>query len=189
MPALTFRAMREPDWIDVQAIYRAGIATGHATFETAPPTSWTKFAAGKRPDLMLVAIDPTDRILGWAAASPVSTRTVYRGVVEHSIYIHPDAAGQGIGTKLLDAILALADRAGVWTIQSSTFPENIASLHLHEHAGFRIVGRRERIARMDYGPHAGHWRDTILVERRAPDDPTKQDHQAASSASIDQAQA
>lgn len=164
-----FRPMLESDWPDIETIYQAGINTGHATFETAPPADWASFTAGKHPTLSVVAVDSADRILGWAAASPVSARTVYAGVVEHSIYIHLEAAGHGVGTQLLSAFLDLADQAGIWTIQSSIFPENTASLRLHERAGFRVVGRRERIARMTYGPHAGRWRDTILVERRTPD--------------------
>lgn len=106
------------------------------------------------------------------------------GVVEHSIYIHPDAAGQGVGSRLLAAFLAVADHAGIWTVQSSIFPENTASLRLHERAGFRTVGRRERIARMDYGPHAGRWRDTILVERRTPADPAGSHAEVASSVNM-----
>ena len=169
MQPLRFRPMVESDWPDIAKIYQAGIATGHATFETAPPADWAAFAAGKHPNLSVVAAASTDRILGWAAASPVSARTVYAGVVEHSIYIHPEAAGHRVGTQLLSTFLDLADQAGIWTIQSSIFQENTPSLRLHERAGFRVVGRRERIARMTHGPHAGRWRDTILVERRTPD--------------------
>lgn len=166
MKPLRFRAMVEADWPDVENIYRAGITTGHATFEIAPPETWAAFATGKRPELSLVAVDSEKQVLGWAAASPVSARTVYAGVVEHSIYIHPDAAGHGVGSALLTAFLDLADRRGVWTVQSSIFPENTASLRLHKRAGFRVVGRRECIARMEAGPYAGRWRDTLLVERR-----------------------
>lgn len=166
MEPLRFRAMAEPDWPVVESIYRAGIATGHATFETAPPATWAAFTASKRPELSLVAVNSTGQVLGWAAASPVSARAAYAGVIEHSIYIHPDAAGHGVGRRLLAAFLDLTDQHGIWTVQSSIFPENTASLRLHERAGFRAVGRRERIARMTYGPHAGQWRDTILVERR-----------------------
>ncbi|NWL35541.1 GNAT family N-acetyltransferase [Paenarthrobacter nitroguajacolicus] len=167
MIELEFRPMTSEDWPAVEEIYRAGIATGQATFEAAPPASWSEFDMSKRPDLRLVAIDPSGKLLGWVAASPVSSRAVYRGVVEHSIYIHPEASGQGVGTRLLAALLELADRVGVWTVQSSIFPENTASLKLHESAGFRVVGRRDRIAKMSYGPQQGTWRDTILIERRA----------------------
>lgn len=166
MGPILFRPMAESDWPVVESIYRAGIATGHATFETAPPETWAAFTAGKRSELSLVAVDSTGRVLGWVAASLVSARAVYAGVVEHSIYIHPDAAGHGVARHLLAAFLDRTDQHGMWTVQSSIFPENTASLCLHERAGFRTVGRRERIARMTYGPHAGRWRDTILVERR-----------------------
>ncbi|MGI6877900.1 N-acetyltransferase family protein [Microbacterium sp. gxy059] len=167
MAAPAIRPMTPDDWPQVAEIYRAGIATSHATFEVEPPVSWDAFAAAKRPDLMIVAADGDDRVLGWAAAGPVSARAVYQGVVEHSVYVGPHASGQGVGTGLMSALVELADRAGVWTIQSSVFPENTASLRLHERAGFRVVGRRERIARMSYGPLAGRWRDTLLIERRA----------------------
>ena len=109
--------------------------------------------------------------VGWAAAGPVSARVVYRGVVEHSVYVAPRAAGRGVGRMLLAELIRAAESSGVWTIQSSVFPENTASLRLHEHAGFRRVGRRERIALMSYGPFAGRWRDTVLIERRSDDPP------------------
>ncbi|OYO14028.1 GNAT family N-acetyltransferase [Enemella evansiae] len=158
--------MTPADWPAVEAIYRAGIATGHATFEPQPPPDWEAFAAGKRHDLMIVAVDADDSVLGWAAAGPVSARPVYRGVVEHSVYVDPLAAGRGVGAQLLGDFLALTDRSGVWTVQSSVFPENAASLKLHWRAGFRVVGRRERIGLMPCGPLAGQWRDTVLIERR-----------------------
>lgn len=162
------RPMTPADWPAVEAIYRAGIATGHTTFEAEPSPDWEAFAAGKRPDLMIVAVDGDDRVLGWAAAGPVSMRAVYRGVVEHSVYVAPDAARRGVGSRLLSNFLELADRSGVWTVQSSIFPENAASLRLHQSAGFRVVGRRERIGLMPCGPLAGQWRDTVMIERRAP---------------------
>ena len=167
MEEFQFRPMVESDWPDVEGIYRAGIATGHATFETAPPGTWVDFAAGKRLDLSFVGTNLSGEVLGWVAASPVSSRAVYAGVVEHSIYVHPDASGRGIATRLLASFIEAAGQVGIWTIQSSIFPDNTSSLRLHERAGFRLVGRRERIARMTYGPQAGQWRDTILVERRA----------------------
>lgn len=168
MAGTSSRPMTPADWPAVEAIYSAGIATGHATFEAEPPPDWTAFASGKRPDLMLVAVDGDDRVLGWAAAGPVSARPVYRGVVEHSVYVDPGAAGRGVGSRLLANLLGLADRSGVWTVQSSVFPENAASLRLHARAGFRVVGRRERIGLMPSGPFAGQWRDTVLIERRVP---------------------
>lgn len=158
--------MAVEDWPAVLDIYRRGIETGNATFEAAPPT-WETFEAGKLHLGRLVAVGDDGEVLGWVAASPVSSREVYRGVVEHSVYVSPDARGRRVGTALLGAFLRAADAAGIWTVQSSIFPENTASLALHDRAGFRRVGRRERIALMSYGPWAGQWRDTILVERRA----------------------
>jgi phosphinothricin acetyltransferase len=162
----TIRPLVAADWPEVQAIYAAGIATGNATFEAEPP-DWEHFDSGKVADLRFVA-EADGVITGWVAASPVSARPVYRGVVEHSVYVAPEAAGRGLGRLLLDAFLRAADEAGYWTVQSSIFPENEASLRLHRSAGFREVGRRERIALMPFGPYAGRWRDTILVERRRP---------------------
>lgn len=160
------RPMTEADWPRVEEIFAAGIAAGEATFETATPT-WEQFDAGRIRDARLVAVDGADTVVGWAAASPVSSRAVYRGVIEHSVYIDPDHHGGGVGRRLLDAFIDAAEAAGYWTIQASIFPENTVSLRLHERAGFRVVGRRERIARSQRGPHAGRWRDTILVERRS----------------------
>jgi len=163
--AMMVRPMTPEDWPSVAEIYREGIEDGEATFETRVP-SWEHFDTGKTAQLRLVAVDD-DRILGWAAAAPVSAREAYRGVVEHSLYVLRAARGRGIGRLLLGAFVKAADDAGVWTIQASVFPENTASLRLHEAAGFRVVGRRERIARADAGPHAGSWRDTVLIERRS----------------------
>ena len=160
------RPMVPADWPDVRTIYADGIATGQATFETEPPHDWDRFDTSRLTDLRLVAV-AADRVIGWAAATPVSSRPVYRGVIEHSVYVAADARGTGVGRLLLDAFIAAADLAGYWTIQSSVFPENTASLRLHETAGFRTVGRRERIALMSHGPRAGAWRDTILIERRS----------------------
>jgi L-amino acid N-acyltransferase YncA len=159
--------MQGSDWPDVEEIYRAGIATGNATFEAKPP-KWDKFDVGKLDIGRLVAISDDGAVVGWVAASPVSAREVYRGVVEHSVYVSPAAAGRGVGRQLVEAFIAEAENAGIWTIQSSIFPENAASLALHDRAGFRQVGTRERIALMTYGPWAGLWRDTILIERRNP---------------------
>ncbi|KQR26113.1 GNAT family N-acetyltransferase [Microbacterium sp. Leaf151] len=160
------RLMIEADWPRVEEIFAAGIAGGEATFETTTPT-WEQFDTGKITDARLVATREGGTVLGWAAASQVSARVAYQGVIEHSVYVHPEAHGQGIGRLLLDAFLTAADDAGYWTIQSSIFPENTISLRLHEAAGFRIIGTRERVARSQLGPHAGTWRDTVLVERRS----------------------
>jgi phosphinothricin acetyltransferase len=158
--------MRAEDWPQVEAIYRAGIATGHATFESEPPT-WEAFDASRLPDHRHVAVDADGTVLGWVAASPVSDRCVYAGVVEHSVYVHPSATGRGIGLLLLRALVESTERAGIWTLQSGIFPENHASLALHDRAGFRRVGTRSRLGRMTHGPLAGRWRDVVLVERRS----------------------
>ncbi|MCZ4068824.1 GNAT family N-acetyltransferase [Microbacterium sp. H37-C3] len=167
MSGVLIRAMTAADWPAVESIYREGIATGNATFEPDPPT-WPAFGSGKLALGRLVAEHAAGSVVGWIAASPVSSREAYRGVVEHSVYVADRARGHGAGAALLDAFLRAADSGGVWTVQSSIFPENPASLALHDRAGFRRVGHRERIALMTYGPWAGQWRDTILVERRHP---------------------
>ena len=146
----------------VLSIYRAGIDEGNATFETTAPT-WAEFDAAKLPEHRLVALDDDGSVVGWVAAVPVSDRCVYAGVVEHSVYVSPAARGRGVGRMLLDAFIASTERAGVWTIQSGIFPENAASVALHRAAGFREVGRRERLGR-----HHGVWRDVVLIERRSP---------------------
>lgn len=127
----------------VLAIYQLGIDSGDATFETTAPT-WESFDTTRLPDHRLVAHDAGDRIVGWAAVVPVSDRCAYAGVVEHSVYVHPDARGRGrgVGLALLQALLASTDAAGIWTVQSGVFPENTASLALHAKAGFRVVGTR-----------------------------------------------
>jgi phosphinothricin acetyltransferase len=147
---------------EVLAIYQAGIDEGNATFETAAP-DWAGFDAARLPDHRFVALDDAGVVLGWAAVIPVSERCVYAGVVEHSVYVHADARGSGVGRALLDALAASTEAADIWTIQSGIFPENTASAALHRAAGFRVVGRRERI-----GLHHGQWRDVILIERRSP---------------------
>lgn len=163
---IRIRPLESADWPAVEAIYTEGIADGEATFEVTTP-SWESFDAGRIPGLRLVAVNDRDVVVGWVAASPTSARPAYSGVVEHSVYIARDARGQGIGSALLEAFIAEAESAGVWTIQSSIFPDNAASLRLHEALGFRIIGTRERIARSGAGPRAGSWRDTILIERRS----------------------
>jgi phosphinothricin acetyltransferase len=152
--------MRADDWPAVERIYAAGIATGDATFETEPPT-WEAFDAGRLAAHRLVA-ERDGKVVGWAAVSGVSERCVYAGVVEHSVYVDPAHAGQGVGTALLQALIASTEAAGIWTIQTGIFPENTASLALHERSGFRVVGRRERLGR-----HFGRWRDVVLLERRS----------------------
>jgi L-amino acid N-acyltransferase YncA/2-polyprenyl-3-methyl-5-hydroxy-6-metoxy-1,4-benzoquinol methylase len=156
------RPMRAADAGGVLAVYQAGLDTGQASFETVVP-DWAAFDAGKLPLHRHVAAEAdTGRVLGWTAASPVSSRCVYSGVIEHSVYVDPGQHGRGIGGALLAALVASSQDAGVWTVQSGVFPENTASLRLHERAGFRVVGVRERV-----GCHHGQWRDVLLIERRS----------------------
>jgi phosphinothricin acetyltransferase len=151
--------MKPVDWEQVRAIYLAGIATGIATFETAAP-AWEKWDAGHLRKMRLVARDAAGTILGWAALSPVSDRCVYGGVAEVSVYV--GERGRGVGRALLDALVAASEREGIWTLQAGVFPENEASIRLHLRCGFREVGRRERIGKLN-----GAWRDTLLLERRS----------------------
>jgi L-amino acid N-acyltransferase YncA len=153
--------LRPDHWPAVRAIYQAGIATGNATFETAVPT-WEAWDAAHLPDHRLVARDD-GRVLAWAALAPVSDRCAYAGVAEGSIYVAPGAQGRGVGRQLLDALVASAERAGIWTVQTGIFPENRASVRLHQACGFRVVGVRERLGRLE-----GRWRDVLLLERRSP---------------------
>ncbi len=146
-------------WPQVRDIYQQGIDTGYATFTTELPIGQAWDAAHLK-DCRLVAVDTS--VLGWAACLPVSARDCYRGVVEISIYVAPAAQGHGIGSQLLDALVHETERNCIWMLQAVIFPENFASIRIHEKAGFRLVGRRERIAQRD-----GVWRDTLLFERRS----------------------
>ena|SRR6266700_1750743 len=152
--------LEQAAWPAVRAIYLEGIATGHATFETSAP-DWETWDARHLPCCRLLA-RADDDILGWAALSPVSSRPVYAGVAEVSVYVSAQARGRGVGLELLSALVAASEANGIWTLQASIFPENRASIALHQRAGFRIVGTRERIGRMN-----GRWRDTVLMERRS----------------------
>jgi L-amino acid N-acyltransferase YncA/2-polyprenyl-3-methyl-5-hydroxy-6-metoxy-1,4-benzoquinol methylase len=161
-PGVLIRPMRAADASAVLAIYQAGLDGRQASFETTAPT-WEAFDAAKLPLHRHVAADTaTGRVLGWVAASAVSSRCVYAGVIEHSVYVDPARRRSGIGAALLAALTESAEAAGIWTIQSGVFPENTASLRLHERAGFRLVGTRERI-----GCHYGRWRDVAVIERRS----------------------
>ena len=155
--------MRPDDADAVLAIYKTGMDEGNATFETELPT-WEQFNATHLPACSHVAVDQTGAVLGWVAAGRVSARSCYAGVVEHSVYVHPTARGRGVGRLLLDRLVNVCETENIWTIQSSIFPENHASLALHTAARFRTIGTRERIAQ-----HHGIWRDTLLIERRRPD--------------------
>ncbi|MDB5235499.1 MAG: hypothetical protein JWR44_2492 [Hymenobacter sp.] len=148
-------------WPQVRAIYEQGLATGNATFQTEAP-SWEDWDKGHLAHSRLVATDHAGQVLGWAALSPVSGRCVYGGVGEVSVYVAAEARGQGVGRQLLAALVAASEAQGMWTLQAGIFPENTASVHLHEAQGFRLVGRRERIGQLH-----GQWRDTLLLERRS----------------------
>ena len=150
------------DWPAVQAIYEAGIAAGDATFETTAP-DWPAWDAAHLADHRLVARDDDGRVVAWAALAPVSDRCAYAGVAENSIYVDPEAQGRGVGRALLTALVTSAEQGGIWTVQTGIFPENQPSVRLHEACGFRVVGVRERLGRMD-----GRWRDVLLLERRSP---------------------
>jgi L-amino acid N-acyltransferase YncA len=146
----------------VLTIYQAGMDEGEATFETTAP-GWAEFRAGHLAEHSYVALDPDRTVLGWASASPVSDRCAYAGVVEHSVYVLAAARGRGVGKALLGTLISSTEAAGIWTVQSGIFPENRASAALHAAAGFRIVGRRERLGKLK-----GNWRDVLLIERRSP---------------------
>jgi L-amino acid N-acyltransferase YncA len=153
--------LRPDDWPAVHAIYEAGIATGNATFETTVP-EWAAWDAAHLAEHRLVArLD--GRVVGWTALAPVSDRCAYAGVAEDSIYVAPEAQGRGVGRALLTAVVASAERGGIWTVQTGIFPENRASVRLHEACGFRVVGVRERLGQLH-----GRWRDVLLLERRSP---------------------
>lgn len=152
--------MQPEDWPAVRAIYLEGIATKNATFETDAP-EWEKWDSSHLKACRLVA-RLNGQVVGWAALSPVSSRCVYAGVAEESIYISEVARGQGVGKKLLSALVDASERAGIWTLQTGIFPENEISIRLHERCGFRVLGVREKIGQMD-----GVWRDVVLMERRS----------------------
>ena len=165
MSSVSVRPMESADAKAVLAIYQAGLDGGDATFERALPT-WGAFDAARLPGHRFVAVDEDDIILGWVAVSAVSSRAVYAGVVEHSVYVDSAARRRGVGRALLDALIASTEAAGIWTIQSGVFPENTASLAVHHAAGFRTVGIRERIGRHE--SLGNRWRDVIFIERRSP---------------------
>jgi L-amino acid N-acyltransferase YncA len=158
-PTVEIRALLPEDWSAVADIYWEGMRDGLATFQTEVPT-WAEWDEAHLSGHRLVA-ERFDEVVGWAALSPASKRRCYAGVVENSVYVARQVQGHGIGRQLLAALIDGARGAGIWTIQTSIFPENRASLALHEGCGFRVVGVRERIAKRD-----GIWRDTFFLERR-----------------------
>ena len=152
--------MRPGHWGSVRAIYREGIATGDATFETEAP-EWELWDAAHLRCCRLVALEG-ESVAGFAALSPVSSRKVYEGVAEVSVYVGARFRGKGVGRALLEALIRESEAAGIWTLQAGVFPENAASVALHLACGFREAGRRERVGKL-----AGRWRDTVLLERRS----------------------
>ncbi|MFC5624059.1 GNAT family N-acetyltransferase [Algoriphagus winogradskyi] len=157
---LIYRPMTADDWTNVAEIYRQGIETGNATFQQEIPT-WDEWNNGHIKSCRIVA-EIDNEIVGWAALSAVSGRCVYAGVAEVSVYVANKYRGQKIGTKLLEKLITESENEKLWTLQASIFPENIASLKIHEEHGFRKIGHREKIGKMN-----GIWRDTVLLERRS----------------------
>lgn len=157
---VTIAAMQPADWPAVERIYLEGVADGNATFETESP-GWEKWNAGHHTHSRLVARE-SGQTVAWAALSPVSSRRVYRGVAEVSIYVADSARGKGIGECLLSELIKSSEQNEIWTLQAGIFPENTASIALHKSCGFREVGFRERI-----GQRGGRWRNTVLLERRS----------------------
>lgn len=157
---ITIHPMTSAHGPSVLAIYEAGISTGNATFQTAAPT-WEEWDATHLKSCRLVALED-NKVLGWAALTPVSGRCVYAGVAEVSVYVATAAQGKGTGTALLQALIQQSEENKLWTLQAGIFPENTGSIKIHEACGFRIVGRRERIGKM-----GDTWRDTLLLEKRS----------------------
>ncbi len=157
---LKTREMMASDWEAVSKIYTQGIATGFATFETNTP-SFEAWDAAHMTSCRIVATE-NEKVLGWAALSPVSSRCVYGGVAEVSVYVGSDSRGKGVGKLLMNNLIKESEAAGLWTIQSGIFPENTGSIALHKKAGFRYIGKRERVGKLD-----GVWKDNLLFERRS----------------------
>jgi len=158
--SLAIEPLAPADWDAVRRIYLEGIATGNATFEQSAP-EWDKWDAGHLKACRLVA-RAEDDVLGWAALSPVSGRCVYAGVAEVSVYVADGARGRGVGNALMMALIRESEQNGIWTLQAGIFPENAASIKLHQRSGFRLVGTRERPGQLN-----GSWRDVVLMERRS----------------------
>lgn len=156
------REMTAADWPAVKRIYEEGIATGFATFETEAP-SYEEWDATHLAVCRFVYVNDRGEVLGWIVLSPVSDRCVYGGVAEETVYVSENARGQGVASALFEALIPASEAEGFWTLQAGMFPENEASIKVHEKTGFRAIGRREKIGQMN-----GVWRDTLLLERRSP---------------------
>lgn len=158
----TLRAMTAADWPGVRAVYAEGVASGNATLDPSLP-DWPAWDAARLPHSRLVELDPSGAVAGWAALTASSSRCVFTGVAEVSVYVAAEARGQGLGARLLQALIESSEREGLWTLQASILPENEPSVAIHERCGFRLVGRQERIGQL-----GGVWRDVLLLERRSP---------------------
>ncbi|MFV1850803.1 MAG: N-acetyltransferase family protein [Thalassospira sp.] len=163
---MIIRAMTPDDGDRVVDIYGRAIKSGHATFQENPG-NWADWDAGHMPECRLVAVNEDGQVVGWAGLSGVSSRCVYRGVAEISVYVDPDCQAQGIGKSLLRALISASEAEGIWSLEAGIFPENDASLAIHKSLGFEPVGRRRGLGRMSYGPMAGKWRDVMLLQRRS----------------------
>ncbi len=160
MKIMMIQPMLAIHWPSVQKIYEEGIATGHATFQSSAP-SWEEWHASHLIKPRLIA-EEAGQVLGWAALTPVSGRCVYAGVAEVSVYVASASRGTGFGKQLLQALIEESEQQDIWTLQAGIFPENSSSIRIHEQSGFRLVGYREKIGKMN-----GVWRDTLLFERRS----------------------
>jgi len=158
---MKFKELTKDYWPSVKDIYEEGIATGNATFQSSAPT-WDEWNTSHVEKARIIAVDDNDEILGWAALTPVSGRCVYAGVGEVSVYVSANARGKGVGKALLNELIRQSEENGFWTLTAGIFPENEASLKIHRNAGFKVLGIREKIGKMN-----GQWRDTVLLERRS----------------------
>jgi phosphinothricin acetyltransferase len=158
---MEIRKLLAEDWDQVKLIYQKGIDTGNATFQTSTP-SWEDWDQSHLASCR-IAMQENSKVIGWAALTPVSSRCVYAGVAEVSVYVDPAHSGKGIGLNLLNELVRQSEAEGIWTLQAGIFSENAASLSIHEKAGFKILGTMEKI-----GKQNGIWRDTVLLERRSP---------------------
>ena len=160
------RPMTALDADAVLAIYQDGIDTGHASFDQSAP-DWVHFDDSKLESPRLVAEGADGRVCGWAVLSPVSSRCVYGGVAESSVYVAANARGRGVGKALLDGMVEASESEGIWTLEAGIFPENTRSIALYEACGFIALGRRRALGKMQHGPLAGQWRDVVFMERRS----------------------
>jgi L-amino acid N-acyltransferase YncA len=158
---ITIRNMQPEDWPSVSSIYQQGISSGISTFETSVP-EWEEWDKAHRKTCRFVAFSPENIVIGWAVLSQISKRDAYHGVAEVSIYISEISRGQGVGKALLKRLVESSENDGIWTLQAGIFAENEASINLHLACGFRVIGRRERITRLN-----GSWHDTVLLEKRS----------------------